>query len=536
MPRTGGQATTTGLDFGLWFVALKFVGAFFDNSIKIKPEALSYSDPSTGKLEIASIDDMYIFSNSKQEFYNIKYRAPNAGNWTFSTLKKEKVLKQFKEQFTKSPDAYLYFVTKSACPIFDEILPRAANCSSREEVKIELKSNNYMQEWDKLRKELQLSDDEMLKFAKQVRFKHIIDIDEIKETIKDKLYGHVTNFESVPSCLYQLAIDAAKSGKTITQNDIVNCFEENNIHPKSHLRVEELLKIIYTASAALASVQYTFGKDKHIEREEVTTLVNWVKTPLKEGVYQIAVLTGKSGCGKTVVLRDLLIRLREEKIPVLGIKADLLTFNSIDSLNRELSLPDGILPTTAAIVEKYGRGVVLFDQIDALSLSMSEDRKSIKMYFNLISQLATIKKLKIIISCRDFDLHYDPVLKSLKNKKIVKVKEFSDQQVEKALSELNIKKESVPDALFGLLKIPLHLKVFSEIYKPQVNLKTLNSLQDFYNEYWEQEINAIPDQNIQRDVFETINIVTKKMDESKMLTVPFVLLDNHNRGKEYDFT
>jgi hypothetical protein len=392
MPRAGGPATITGIDFELWFIALKFADAFFDDELKVKPEAYTFPN-SAGKIEIAAVDDVYISYDSKQEFYSIKCNAPNGRNWTFNYLKREKVLDQFRKQFTKTPDANLYFVSQSPCPIFADILPRAANCSSREQLEIELKPNNYIDEWDKLKKELSFSDDEMLKFSKQVKFKPVIDIEEIKILIKQKFQGHVTDLDSVPDCLHQLAVDASTNSKTISKEDIVDYFKEKNIHLKPHLRVEELLDKINSASTTLVSVPFTFNHGIHIEREEVTTLFNWIVTPLKDGDSQIAVVTGKSGCGKTVILRDLLIRLQKEKIPVLGIKTDYYSYNSIDILSHELSLPDGIKPTMAAIVEKCGKGVVLFDQIDALSLSMSKNREPINMYFNLISQLSYVKEL-----------------------------------------------------------------------------------------------------------------------------------------------
>jgi len=452
MPRLGGQATITGVDFEAWFVALKFTDAFFVESLKVKPQAHTYIDPKTQETQITAIDDIYICSDSKQEFYNLKFRVPNIKSWTINHLKQQKVLHQLKEQFNETPDASLYFVTQSPCPIFAEVLPRAASCTSREELEINLKVNKYIEVWDKLKNELCLSDHKMLKFAKQVKFKPVIDTEEIENFIKQKFQGQVTNPDFAPYLLYQLAIEAGKQGKTITKKDIIEYFEENNIHLKPHLKVEELLEKVYSASASLVSVPHTFAGNVHIERNEVTTLVKWIKTPLKEKDSPIAVLIGEAGCGKTVIQRDLLIKLQGEKIPVLGIKADSLAFDSLEILSNELGLSGGIKETMAAVVERYGKGVVIFDQLDALSLTMAKDRKAINAYFNLISQLSLIKGLRIILSCRTFDLKYDPVLNSFENKYTVSVGELNDQQINRVLSELDIQRERVPNTLFDLLK------------------------------------------------------------------------------------
>jgi len=530
MPMLGGQATITGIDFEAWFVALKFADAFFNESLKVKPQAKTYIDLNTNKTKITTIDDIYIYYDSKQEFYNIKFRAPNIKSWTINDLKQQKVLQQFKKQFTKTPDAYLYFVTQSPCPIFAEVLPRGASCTSREELELVLKTNEYIEEWKKLQKLLGFSDDKMISFAKQIKFKYIIDIEETEKLIKNKLQGHITNLDSVSNCLYQLAIEAGKQSRTITKKEIIEYFEKNNIHLKPHLRIEELLEKIRNASANLYSVPHGI-KNVHIEREEVTTLVDWINKPLKEENSPIAVLTGEAGCGKTVIQRDLLIKIQKEKTPVLGVKADLLAFDTLEALSNELGLSDGIKETMAAIVEKYGKGVVLFDQLDAISLAMSKDRKPINAYFNLISQLSLIRGIRIILSCRTFDLKYDTLLSSFEDKYTVEVGNLNDQQINKILSELGIHTQQISKTLFSLLSVALNLKVFCEIYKPDINLTSLNTLQDLYSELWDQKILGISDDNLRKDVLKAIDSIKEKMDSAKVLTVPFALLDRNSRGR-----
>lgn len=532
MPKLGGSATITGIDFEAWFVALKFSDAFFDENLVVTPQAQTYINPKTQKVEIIAIDDIYIHSDSKREFYNLKFRVPTIRSWTINLLRRQKVLKQFKDQFMKSPDSSLYFVTQSPCPIFAEVLPRGAPCTSREKLEISLRENNYIEEWDKLQKLLGFSDDNMISFAKQIKLKPIIDIEEVEKTITDRLHGHVTNSTFVSNCLYQLAIEAGKQGRTIIRKNIIEYLKKNNIHLKLHLRIEELLEKIHSASANLYSIRHKI-EDVHIEREEVNTLVNWIHTPLKAEESPIAVLTGKAGCGKTVIQRDLLIKIQRENIPVLGIKTDLLTFNTLEALSNEIGLSGGIMATMATIVEKYGEGVVLFDQLDAISLTLAKDRKIINTYFNLISRLSLIKGIRIILSCRTFDLKYDPILSSYENKYTVSVKELNDQQLDKVLSKLGIERKKISNRLLNLLRIPLHLKIFCNIYNPDVDLISINTLHNLYNELYKQKILKISNDDLQKDVFKAIDIMINKMDSSKVLTVPFSLLDRNSQGVNY---
>jgi hypothetical protein len=530
MPRLGGQSTLTGVDFELWFVASKFVDSFFNDNLNVKYQAHLYKNPETKETDITAIDDVHIYSNSEQEFYNLKFRAPNIRSWNVNDLKNQKVLQQLREQFIKTPTASLYFVSQSPCPIFDEILPRGRSCASRAELEIVLKANDYIKEWDELKDELDFTDNEMLKFANQVEYEPIINIKQIKKLIWQRIHGCLTNSDFAPDCLYQLAIESGKYGKTITRNDIIEYLKKNNIHQKPHLKAEELSeKVRFSSVTFLASIPDTFIH--HIEKDEVITLTNWIKAPLKEKDSPIAVLTGKAGCGKTVILRDLLIKLQNEKIPVLGIKADLFPFDSIGILSNEIGLSDGIKETMAAIIEKHGKGVVIFDQLDALSFSMAKDRKSINTYFSLISQLSSIRGLRIILSCRTYDLKYDPLLISFEDKYIIPIKELSNQQINDILSELGIKQQQISNTLFNLLRIPLHLDIFYKIYKPHINLNSLNTLQDLYNELWEQKI--LNDANLRNEVLNVINITIEEMDRAKTLTLPYALLDKNSEGRSY---
>lgn len=530
MPKAGGSSTITGVDFEAWFVALKLTDAFFDECMKVKPQAQTYINPETQEIEITTIDDIFVALSIKNEFYNLKFRSPNIKSWSINDLKSQKVLSQLKTQFLKTPDAILYFVTQSPCPILNEIIPRGTSCSSRQELEIKLRANNYINEWDNLKKELEFSDAEMICFSKQVKYKHVIDTEELKILISQKFHGHVINSSFVPNCLYQLAVEAGKKGETIDQNRIISYLAENNIHLKSHLRPEKLLDKISFASAGLLSVTNTFFKDCHLERKETNKLFDWIREPLPKDKSPIAILTGKAGCGKSVILKDLLQKLNEEKIPVLGIKTDLFVIDSITQLSSELDLADGIKETLSSIIEKYSKAVILFDQIDALSQAMSTDRKVINSYINLISQLCLVLNLRIIISCRTFDLKYDPLLRSFEDKYTIDVGGLNKEDIEFVLSGMGIDKSRASKTLMDLLEVPLHLKVFCDIYEEKTNLASLNTLQDLYDELWNQRILTAKDKN---DVLDSIGIVTDKMDESKTLTVPFALLDRNDVGRQH---
>jgi len=124
-------------------------------------------------------------------------------------------------------------------------------------------------------------------------------------------------------------------------------------------------------------------------------------------------------------------------------------------------------------------------------------------------------------------------LSSYENKYTVDVKELNDQQLDKVLSKLGIQRQKISNRLLKLLRTPLHLKIFCNIYNPDVNLFSINTLHNLYNELYKQKILKISNNDLQKDVFKALDIMIDKMDNTKVLTVPFSLLDRNSQGVNY---
>lgn len=93
---------------------------------------------------------------------------------------------------------------------------------------------------------------------------------------------------------------------------------------------------------------------------------------------------------------------------------------------------------------KRKRLVLFVDQIDALSLSLSANRTPLRSLLSLIKRLANIPRVRVVISCRPYDLEYDPELQNLKIKNQWELKELSEEQVLQTLRS-NGHNESMDD-------------------------------------------------------------------------------------------
>lgn len=231
---------------------------------------------------------------------------------------------------------------------------------------------------------------------------------------------------------------------------------------------------------------YFFGLPlSFITRKEIGILYDWIQE--KDSQNNISILTGKAGMGKSVVIQQLLERLKENKVPVLAIKADVAKIYDRDifmAINNAIKYM--LTQTTIPVV-------LLIDQIDALSLSLSKDRELINEYFRIINKFSrndNAGRVKIIVSCRTFDLSYDATLSQLKHNKNVELQELSIEEVKGILTQIMDKKEIryVSDETIQLLRTPQYLDTYCRIYDKEQSVMNFANPQNLYEELWRIQV------------------------------------------------
>ena len=243
-------------------------------------------------------------------------------------------------------------------------------------------------------------------------------------------------------------------------------------------------------------------KDSFVERKEIDILCKWVKEELQEKESCVKLLVGNAGMGKSVIIKKVIQRLNADGIRCFAIKADKLQTPIGYSSNEHLEL----LRNTFSSLIQEKRAVLIIDQIDALSQYINSDRsklENITALIRLFSDDKNMRNVRIIVSCRSFDLDFDPKLSLLGREPQIKLGLLSKEDVEKVLDRLEegLYRE-LDDKTKTVLQTPQHLNLFCRVYAKNKK-KEYYSITELYDELWLQTI-GLAESKINKEVAERI--------------------------------
>lgn len=233
--------------------------------------------------------------------------------------------------------------------------------------------------------------------------------------------------------------------------------------------------------------------DSYIKRKAVDTLYDWVVGDLAPQDSVVKLLVGEAGVGKSVVIKSLLERLEADGIKVLSIKADRsnITEGTFGKLNLQT-----LQSAVDLLASQQDKVVLIIDQIDALSQSMSNDRQKLNV---LLDAVTSLKKesptpTRIIVSCRRYDLIYDSSLKSLGLDNVIELGALSQVEIKSVLDKLSAGLfDSLNKQTLDLLKTAQLLDIFCRLYAGGHKQIKYDNEVALFDELWLHLINDCPD-------------------------------------------
>ena len=252
-----------------------------------------------------------------------------------------------------------------------------------------------------------------------------------------------------------------------------------------------------------------------IKREEVGVILNWIaKDADKTEPKRVALLYGSAGVGKSVVMHDVLLNLEQNiEYLVLGLKTDQIEFGDTEDLSKRMHLAKPLVNIIKEMAQKTKRVIVLIDQIDALSLSLSSNRTPLRSMFKLIEKIKSIPHVRVVISCRPYDLEYDPILNDMKIETKWELKNLSFDEVKNVLKSHSLE-DNISDQLLDFLGNPLHLYLYLKVI-PFGKLRNPITEEVLYNELWKIfviEINVNKRERVLNLLDEMVDVMYKRQE------------------------
>lgn len=315
----------------------------------------------------------------------------------------------------------------------------------------------------------------------------------------EEIEGLLEKYPTVAKHYYPWAFDKS----VLSENDIKQKFHENSV--------------------SLLSSSSLYIEKSFIDMPEFDEIFEFINSENYKD--DLLVLTGKAGIGKTAILSKIQSDLIESNMAYLSIKSDKIDIESKDSFSKFFGVED-ILHSIKQLSRKE-KVIVLIDQLDALSLTMSSNQKVINIILGFIEQLKYISNVKIIVSIREYDLKNDPLFKHLDDSNVIRTQLLSFEYVNNKLKSFIKESTTLNNTLIELLRTPLHLSIFIDLYPNDNSCISIKTLQDLYNKFWEQKVNSeSTDRTMRQNSVKLLNSVVQKMNEIKKIEVPALYFED----------
>jgi hypothetical protein len=295
------------------------------------------------------------------------------------------------------------------------------------------------------------------------------------------------------------------------------------IYDKSILSYDEIKQKFNENSVLLLSSASLYIEKSFIDMPEFDKALEFINK--KDSDDNLLVITGKAGIGKTALLSQIQNNLIVNKMAYLSIKSDKFDIEDKDSFSNFFGV-NNILHSIKQLSRKE-KVVILIDQLDALTLTMPSNQKTINLILEFIEQVRLTSNAKIIVSIREYDLKNDPLFKSLNDSNIINTQLLSLEYVNTKLKSYVKESTKLNNTLIELLRTPLHLIIFIELYPNNNSCISIKTLQDLYNKFWEQKVNnKLINKDIRKNIIELLSSIVQKMNKIKKIEVPILYFEN----------
>ncbi|MBD5350284.1 MAG: ATP-binding protein [Bacteroides sp.] len=200
------------------------------------------------------------------------------------------------------------------------------------------------------------------------------------------------------------------------EGEIALYVRQNNGSININIPKESDIEDIEKAFNLMSPLRHEFPSiNPKIKRKEEDQIISWIEAAAdKKEPKRVGFIVGAPGIGKTALTNVVYNSLKDHtNYVVWGFKVDLVKFDDVTDIENKMHLYISLAEAVRRCAATKKRVVVIVDQIDALSLSLSSDRSPLSSLTTLIKDISCIPNVRVLVSCREFDLEYDNTLNSV---------------------------------------------------------------------------------------------------------------------------
>ena len=398
MPLPGGSSDKIGNRHELWWTAACLVELLDEgaDSISIEPPG-----------DLGDGVEFILIRNGSREFHQVKRQVSRGEGWTISLLKSNGVLDQIAKKLKDALSEY-HFVSTIGTRVMDEFAQNSRQSENFLDFKsIFLASRQRLNDWSELIKAWEsLNEQGCYEYLKRVHIDTIAE-DLLRNQVKAHLGSLVEGDpRSIANELVVFALDSVNC--TITQHSLWHHLESKNLRRRSWGKDPHVLAAVEKQNDRFRdSHRNEFFLDHLLKRPISTEIFDGLRKDVTERIL----VSGEAGGGKSCVLFELIEALSADSIPYLAIRLD--RFESATTttiLGGQVNLPGSPVPILGAI-SKNAPCVLIIDQLDAVSLISGKNPDLFDTVNDLFQESVAFPQMRIVATCRGFDLENDYRLK-----------------------------------------------------------------------------------------------------------------------------
>lgn len=407
---TGGRADKFGNQYEDMWVVKQLL-------LLLKEDILSVTIEAIGDDE-RGVDVWIEHKDGTKEAQQCKARNGSNESWTVNQLKEKKIIENMFYHLNRKKNASFAFVSAIPSTLLGDLCNDArnskGNASTFFEDQVMSRGKNVQKAYIDFCEALNLDSDipkqREIIFDFLRRFYIILQADNIHT--KQDLYNLTSHYvtgepELIVSSLAKFAIDNNKLGSPIYIEDIYAHLQEKGIYIKNLAKDERTLPAIKKLQ-----VQFEKSIEPHLIKKKLITRIETKECLDVLERENMLILTGDSGVGKSAILLEIIEYLKKENIIYLPLRVDRkVPTHTAKQYGSDLDLPDSPIHCLAA-VSADKPAVLIIDQLDAIRWTSSHSLDALDVCKELVHEALSFKRegrdIKVIISCRKFDLKNDP--------------------------------------------------------------------------------------------------------------------------------